>query len=349
MSAPSGAIGGPPAIHVGSRYRGRGPSPANVNGEIRVVADFLTALKCYELLNSHQNIQKDLQRLLASWRSDTWTWFNEFHIDLSIYQGMFSEAAHAVTHPVHPSRSRKEDLRRHLQLASSLFCLGKYANAVERALVILSLLGSTESECNTTGLFTGNTSGLFTGNTSGLFTCLPTEDPPVTPGRLVQLLPCTDAPVAKGDLVSYCIELIITALKTRIFNSGIQDDRTLGHLIVVSQYAWPKYSNLFLDVIKRIQRQSSFAYSVFFSYVVVIDILEEFAYLRNSEGGRVSLDILPVTSGGKTLTRGANRGANEDFRSHIERQVHRTNEIDFDAVMTSFFTQEHSSLLQMLE
>ena len=88
-----GAIGGPPAIHVGRRYQslGNGVSGAfNVAGasagEIRVIADFLTALKCYELLNSHQNIQKDLQKLLASWRSDTWTWFNEFHIDLSIYQ-----------------------------------------------------------------------------------------------------------------------------------------------------------------------------------------------------------------------------------------------------------------------
>ena len=91
MFPTAGAIGGPPAIHVGRRYQSLGgigiPSGSGAaSGEIRVIADFLTALKCYELLNSHQNIQKDLQKLLASWRSDTWTWFNEFHIDLSIYQ-----------------------------------------------------------------------------------------------------------------------------------------------------------------------------------------------------------------------------------------------------------------------
>lgn len=61
-------------------------------------------------------------------------------------QGMFSEAAHAVTNPTHPPRSKKEDLRRHLQLASSLFCLGKYSSAVERVIFILGLLGAPEDE-----------------------------------------------------------------------------------------------------------------------------------------------------------------------------------------------------------
>ena len=92
-----GAIGGPPAIHVGRRYQSLGVPPSTgASGEIRVIADFLTALKCYELLNSHQNIQKDLQKLLASWRSDTWTWFNEFHIDLSIYQVRLSYLSFSV-------------------------------------------------------------------------------------------------------------------------------------------------------------------------------------------------------------------------------------------------------------
>jgi len=329
--APPGAIGGPPAIHVASKYQTQCVASC-ASDEIRVVADFLTALKCYELLNSHQNIQKDLQKLLASWRSDTWTWFNEFHIDLSIYQGMFSEAANAVTNPVHPARSKKEDLRRHLQLASSLFCLGKYSSAVERVIFILSLLRPEEPPSE-----------------SGLFCTVPSEAAPVTPGRLVQLLPCTDAPAAKADLVAYCIELIITALKAKIFSAGLQNDLALGHLIVMCQYAWPKYSNLFLDVVKRIQRQGSFTYPQFFFYVIVIDILEEFAFMRTPEGGRISLDVMAASSASRTLTRGANRGATEDFRSHIERQVFRTNENDFDHVLKSFLAQEHTSVLKLLE
>jgi len=353
--AAPGAIGGPPAIHVGRRYQSHGSGVSGASavagtsaGEIRVIADFLTALKCYELLNSHQNIQKDLQKLLASWRSDTWTWFNEFHIDLSIYQGMFSEAAHAVTNPTHPPRSKKEDLRRHLQLASSLFCLGKYSSAVERAIFILGLLGAPEDDSSSSSPSVSTTP-------YKLFSCLPSEDPPATPGRLVQLLPCTDLASAKGDLVAYCVEMIVIALKTRIFIAGINDDRALGHLVVMSQYAWPKYSSLFLDVIKRIQRQGSFAYTSFCSYVVVVDILEEFAYLRTPEGGRITLDILPVatssssSSSGRSVTRGANRGAAEDFRTLIESQVYRTHEIDLDTVVKNFFAQEQNSLLQILE
>merc|ERR1719187_295961 len=151
--------------------------------------------------------------------------------------------------------------------------------------------------------------------------------------------------------------MIVTALKTRIFIAGVShDDRALGHLIVVCQYAWPKYSSLFLDVVKqRIQRQGSFVYPSFFSYVINVDILEEFAYLRTPEGGRITLDILPPTgssgasSSGRTLTRGANRGATEDFRTHIERQVFRSHEIDLDTVLRSFISLEHGSLLQILE
>ena len=140
-----------------------------------------------------------------------------------------------------------------------------------------------------------------------------------------------------------------------LYTEGINDDRALGHLVVMSQYAWPKYSSLFLDVIKRIQRQGSFAYTSFCSYVVVVDILEEFAYLRTPEGGRITLDILPVatssssSSSGRSVTRGANRGAAEDFRTLIESQVYRTHEIDLDTVVKNFFAQEQNSLLQILE
>ena len=130
---------------------------------------------------------------------------------------MFSEAAHAVTHPAHPSRSKKEDLRRHLQLASSLFCLGKYSSAVDRAIFILGLLGAPDDESSSASASSPPSVGT---SPAKLFSCLPSEDPPATPGRLVQLLPCTDAAAAKGDLVSYCMEMIVTALKTRIFIAG---------------------------------------------------------------------------------------------------------------------------------
>lgn len=129
-------------------------------------------------------------------------------------KGMFSEAAHAVTNPTHPPRSKKEDLRRHLQLASSLFCLGKYSSAVERAIFILGMLGAPDDDSSSSPSPAATTASFK------LFSCLPSEDPPATPGRLVQLLPCTDLASAKGDLVSYCVEMIVIALKTRIFIAG---------------------------------------------------------------------------------------------------------------------------------
>ncbi|KAI0219373.1 Integrator complex subunit 10 [Lamellibrachia satsuma] len=70
-------------------------------------------------------------------------------------------------------------------------------------------------------------------------------------------------------------------------------------MIVLLQYDWPRYEDLFGDCLNKIRKQGSFTYNIFFNYVINIDILEEFAYLKTLEGGKVNLDILPIST--KTL------------------------------------------------
>lgn len=51
-------------------------------------------------------------------------------------------------------------------------------------------------------------------------------------------------------------------------------DAVLAHLIILLQNDWPQQESLFLAVIKHIQRQGSFTYNMFFSYVFGILYLD---------------------------------------------------------------------------
>lgn len=109
-----------------------------------------------------------------------------------------------------------------------------------------------------------------------------------------------------------------------------RDDLSLGHVVVLLQYDWPQGEMLFLKAVDKICQQGSFQYENFFNYVTSIlfalisclyfgvnrqfslwflyvldvgflklmvfsdiDMLEEFAYLRTPEGGRIQLELLP--------------------------------------------------------
>lgn len=105
-----------------------------------------------------------------------------------------------------------------------------------------------------------------------------------------------------------------------------RDDLSLGHVVVLLQHDWPQGEMLFLKAVEKICQQGSFQYENFFNYVTSIlfcnhalandmiffcallpqmlvsisslflsdiDMLEEFAYLRTPEGGRIQLELLP--------------------------------------------------------
>lgn len=118
--------------------------------------------------------------------------------------------------------------------------------------------------------------------------------------------------------------LLIVSRQLRAFADN-RDDLSLGHVVVLLQYDWPQGEMLFLKSVDKIYHQGSFQYENFFNYVTSIlpvslsgcictlvlkatssvmvsvnrwffsdiDMLEEFAYLRTPEGGRIQLELLP--------------------------------------------------------
>ncbi|KAK2093750.1 Integrator complex subunit 10 [Saguinus oedipus] len=106
-------------------------------------------------------------------------------------------------------------------------------------------------------------------------------------GLDLKLLPCTSKAI-----MPYCLHLMLACFKLRAFTDN-RDDMALGHVIVLLQQEWPRGENLFLKAVNKICQQGNFQYENFFNYVTNIDMLEEFAYLRTQEGGKIHLELLP--------------------------------------------------------
>lgn len=160
----------------------------------------------------------------------------------------------------------------------------------------------------------------------------------------LKLLPCTSKAI-----MPYCLHLMLACFKLRAFTDN-RDDMALGHVIVLLQQEWPRGENLFLKAISKICQQGNFQYENFFSYVTNIDMLEEFAYLRTQEGGKIHLELLPnqgMLIKHHTVTRGITKGVKEDFRLAMERQVSRCGE-NLMVVLHRFCINEKILLLQTL-
>nr|AAH95574.1 Ints10 protein [Danio rerio] len=163
-------------------------------------------------------------------------------------------------------------------------------------------------------------------------------------GNDLRLVPCTSK-----SILPFCLQLMLACFKLRAFTDN-RDDLALGHVIVLLQFDWPQGESLFLKAVDKICQQGSFQYENFFNYVTNIDMLEEFAYLRTTEGGRVQLELLPnqgVLIKHHTVTRGITKGVKEDFRLAMERQVSRCGE-NLLMVLHRFCINEKIILIQSL-
>lgn len=294
-----------------------------------IINNFTTALKCYELLHSDDLLQRDFIKLCQNWRSETWSWMGHFQTDMFIYQGLFQEAVgHLQNFRV--GMTEKMQLRNTLQLASCFYCLSNYPRACE---LILDMIGSLTEFSN------------MDSKTTPAVTDKESKNKKPSSGRQLLLTVCSES-----EILSYCIQLLLSCFKEKAFQANAEDV-VLGHMIVLLQYDWPKHYSTFSKAIHAIQSRRMFTYNIFFNYVINIDILEEFAFIKTQEGGKVSLDILPISTKvmaqQRTVTRGVNKGVKEDFRATMEKQISRSNE-PIEKVIYQFLTEEKSLILANL-
>nr|XP_020039178.1 integrator complex subunit 10 isoform X7 [Castor canadensis] len=335
---------------------------AELTNSIEVLESFKLARESWELLYSLEFLDKEFTRICVAWKTDTWLWLRIFLADMVIYQGQYKKAIASLHHlaalqgslsqPQIMGQGTLEHQRALIQLATCHFALGEYRMTCEKVLDLMCYMvlpiqdGGTSQE----------------------------EPSKVKPkfrkGSDLKLLPCTSKAI-----MPYCLHLMLACFKLRAFTDN-RDDMALGHVIVLLQQEWPRGENLFLKAINKICQQGNFQYENFFNYVTNIDMLEEFAYLRTQEGGKIHLELLPnqgmlinhcrpfgwslqmsgrdvVSSvqllplGHHTVTRGITKGVKEDFRLAMERQVSRCGE-NLMVVLHRFCINEKILLLQTL-
>ncbi|XP_041373547.1 integrator complex subunit 10-like [Gigantopelta aegis] len=299
------------------------PSPS-IGNSGNIIENFLTAMKCFELLHSSEELRREFIGLCQNWRVEMWSWMSHFQTDMFIYQGAFQDAVGQLQNFITGAQG-KTQVRVSLQLASCFYCLRKFSKACELLLDVLTSLPD--------GGGTSETAGQRSQGTSGQ-------------GRQLLLMQCTES-----EVLPYCIQLIITCLKDRIFSAGQCTDMILGHLIILLQFDWPRYEGLFTETVAMIQKQGSFTYNLFFVYIYNLDMLEEFAFLDTKQGGSVKLDILPATAKTiapqRTVTRGVNKNVREDFKASLEKQLKKTNE-PINQMIHTFLKEERTLLLDHL-
>ncbi|KAJ8315831.1 hypothetical protein KUTeg_007981 [Tegillarca granosa] len=210
----------------------------------KITQSFLMAFKCYELLNSTPDLQREFLGLCESWKMETWSWMGHYQTDMLMYQGAFQDAVEHLQN-FSSTTPGSMQIRNSIQMACCYFCLGKLAKACEMVLNVIKDLpdGQPRSEADIEPVAEGT-------------------------GRHLVLTKCTDS-----QILPYSIELLLSCFKERALSSK-QDDDALGHMIVLLQYDWPKQGAVFLEATKKIQTQGSFTYNLFFNYVVSILLLK---------------------------------------------------------------------------
>ncbi|XP_041846036.1 integrator complex subunit 10 isoform X1 [Melanotaenia boesemani] len=321
---------------------------------------FRTARESWDLLHSHESLETEFKKICAAWKTDSWLWFRIFLTDMIIYQGQYRKALSslhqmaAVQQPQsgQQSPSGQTSLEHHralIQQASCHYALGEYRMACEKLLDVVS------------GLVPPNLEPAKAPEDQGKIKTKTRK------GNDLRLLPCTNRAV-----LPFCLQLMLACFKLRAFADN-RDDLSLGHVVVLLQHDWPQGEMLFLKAVDKICQQGSFQYENFFNYVTNIDMLEEFAYLRTPEGGRIQLELLPnqgmliknpspalgvelntlLLQGVQTMdrhhtvTRGITKGVKEDFRLAMERQVSRCGE-NLLNVLHRFCINEKIIIIQSL-
>jgi len=72
---------------------------------------------------------------------------------------------------------------------------------------------------------------------------------------------------------------------------GLDLDRIYGCLLILCQMSWPSEKGIIVEVLKRIRAQRTFTFSLFFKYVINLELLEEFTYMYGNEQDLVKLDL----------------------------------------------------------
>ncbi|XP_026271877.1 integrator complex subunit 10 isoform X2 [Frankliniella occidentalis] len=311
-----------------------------------VVANLTTALRCWSMINSKDAIQRGVTKLLQMVGVDMW--LSAFHQDVQLYRGEVNELVTHLLQVENPggtvlsqtqnTMSVNASVVQNLRLSSGFFYLRQLPAAVDRALQIIGMLGS-----------------IPVGGTLSSNLLKQTHSQ-----RHIHLLPLT-----RTSVLQYCVHLILSALQHFVSQppgggaTTTELDMCVGNMLVLLQLElgdtnqpMPGAIDLLTKLVSHIRSRSSFSYPIFTNYIVNTDILEEIMHLATKQEGSVAFEIAPpsstqLTSQRRISTRGVDKGAKEDFKSAMRRQVARSDE-PVESLLIKFLTSEQDYVRRLL-
>nr|CAD7456317.1 unnamed protein product [Timema tahoe] len=287
-----------------------------------IVANFQMAVACWDLLHSVTNLEKEFTKLCQHMRLDLCLKY--FLLDITLCKEVFDEALFILQSL---KTSPTEELRKNLQLASIYYRKGEKASSIDHILQVVANLP---------------TQTIPNPQSNVLVQATKKE-------RHLHYLPLT-----RSHVLQYCVKFILTGLKKHIFSKQPCPDldQAVGHAMTLIQYDWPAEESLAVKLLERIRRNRSFSYKLFRSYIVNVDLLEEFMYFSTDQGGCLALDIVSSshhTSQRRISTRGADKGVKDDFKQAMKRQVARSNEPIENLIVKFLVTEKHSILQSLVQ
>ena len=161
-------------------------------------------------------------------------------------------------------------------------------------------------------------------------------------------------PMERRSLLEYACRMLVSSLQP----TQAESDAALGHSVVLMQmFDLDVDSDLFLHLLHRVRMRNTFCYPAFASYVIRIEVLEEFSAMMSDPQARVALDLGGGMSPGSGAaagattrrmgTRGANRGEKEEAKAVLRKLAARSRE-DIEDVIVDFLDKSSNSILHCL-
>ncbi|KAH8355767.1 hypothetical protein KR200_000931 [Drosophila serrata] len=285
---------------------------------------FLHAAQCWQLLNTDQ-FQRDFSQLMLA--LPLAPWISRFLFDLAIYFGHRDEANKLMS-----DMTTQSSLVQSLQILSLNLMQGSMTlQGFQCILKILSELPTTQGQLLDNMSLKGHRHMVF-------------------------------LPLTRSALVQYCVGAIISRLSRKVYEPGCPD-RLISDLLVLQQLNLLNDVLLTQQIFSVIKQRKSFNLRTLSTYIIAIDVIEELSYIWNSQQeDNFELTSSPPTSGssgaptattagasgGQTRrigTRGADKGARDEFKSITRQQIARCNE-NVITLLANFISQEHLMLAQ---
>ncbi|EDW50363.1 integrator complex subunit 10 isoform X1 [Drosophila sechellia] len=281
---------------------------------------FLHAAQCWQLLNTDQ-FQRDFSQLMLA--LPLAPWISRFLFDLAIYFGHRDEANKLLA-----DMTTQSSLVQSLQILSLNLMQGSMTlQGFQCILKILSELPTTQGQLLENMSLKGHRHMVF-------------------------------LPLTRSALVQYCVGAIISRLSRKVLEPNCPD-RLLGDILVLQQLNLLNDVLLTQQIFNLIKQRKSFNLRTLSTYIINIDLLEELSHIWNSQQeDNFELTSSPISSGTPTATtvaggsqsrrigtRGADKGARDEFRAITRQQIARCNE-NVITLLANFINQEHLMLAQ---